>query len=255
VVCRTVAGVPASRARSFGAVAAAYAQHRPGYPDAAVSWALQPVARLHPLQLLDLGAGTGKLTAALLDRGQVTAVDPDPAMLRELRSRFPGLPAREGSAEEIPLPDASMDAVLVGQAWHWFDPDRAFPELARVLRPGGVLAALWNGDDTTVEWVAGLHDAVDGERVARVRAADEPAFPEHPAFAPSAHSLHPNPVRTTVAGLIDTLATHSWALVCDPADRDAVFTRMRTYLAARPETSAGEFVLPLVTDVMRTLRR
>ncbi|HWM59056.1 MAG TPA: class I SAM-dependent methyltransferase [Pseudonocardia sp.] len=64
-------------------------------------------------------------------------------MLAELRRRLPSVDARAGSAEAIPLPDASVDAVLIGQAWHWFDLDRALPELARVLRPGGVLAALW----------------------------------------------------------------------------------------------------------------
>ncbi len=141
--------MPTSRARSFGAVAAAYAEHRPGYPAAALDWALAPVAgsASGARTLLDLGAGTGKLTTALLGRGAVIAVEPDPAMLAELRRRLPDVDAREGSAESIPLPTGSVDAVLVGQAWHWFDTGRALPELARVLRPGGVLAALWNADD------------------------------------------------------------------------------------------------------------
>jgi SAM-dependent methyltransferase len=156
--------MPTSRARSFGAVAAAYAEHRPGYPAAALDWALAPIAASEPRErtLLDLGAGTGKLTTALLGRGTVIAVEPDPAMLAELRRRLPDVDAREGSAESIPLPTGSVDTVLVGQAWHWFDTGRALPELARVLRPGGVLAALWNADDHGVEWVAELHRAARG---------------------------------------------------------------------------------------------
>lgn len=248
--------VTASRARSFGAVATAYAAHRPGYPQTAVDWALEPVAGWN---LLDLGAGTGKLTAALLARpgGRVTAVEPDPAMLHELRTRFPIVDAREGSAEEIPLPAASVDGVLVGAAWHWFDHGRAHPEIARVLRPGGVLAALWNNDDASVEWVAGYHRAADvGRPVPGVPAAGgASAFPPHPAFSASRRARFPNPVRTTIDGLLATVATHSWALVSEPADRDAAFDRIRTYLDGRPETSAGEFELPLVTEVLRALRR
>jgi SAM-dependent methyltransferase len=242
-----------SRARSFGAAAAAYAEHRPGYPAEAVAWALAPVAGA-PLRLLDLAAGTGKLTEALLPRGAVTAVEPDPAMLAELRARFPGVTAHEGSAEAIPLPDASFDAVLVGQAWHWFDADRAFAEVARVLRPGGVLAALWNGDDARVAWVRGMYEAGRWDSVV-VRAPDDaPSLPAHPAFSPDGFAQFPNPIPTTVDGLIATLRTHSWALTSDPAEREAVFDRIRAYLATRPETASGRFDHPLVTDVVRLLR-
>ncbi len=248
--------VSGERATSFGAVAAAYAQHRPGYPDAAVAWALEPAAG-H--DLLDLGAGTGKLTEALLTRpgARVTAVDPDPGMLTELRARFPEVDAREGSAELIPLPDASVDAVLVGQAWHWYDPGRALQEIARVLRPGGVLAAVWNQDDIDVEWVAGYHRAAVHERPVRGLSGDGvvPAYPDHGAYFPSGYRTFPNPVRTTAERLIATVATHSWALISDPADRDAALARIRDYLATRPETSAGAFEMPLVTAVLRALRR
>ena len=142
---------------SFGAAAAAYAEHRPGYAEAAVRWALEPVRDRQPVRVADIGAGTGKLTATLVRLGaEVTAVEPDPQMLAELRRTMPEVSSVPGSAEEIPLPDASLDAVLAGQAMHWFDMDRALPEIARVLRPGGVLAGLWNVDDDRVGWVAGL---------------------------------------------------------------------------------------------------
>jgi SAM-dependent methyltransferase len=127
---------------SFGAAAAAYAEHRPDYAQAAVRWALE----LAPgPRVLDLGAGTGKLTATLVALGtEVIAVEPDPAMLAELRRELPAVPALPGNAEAIPLPDASVDAVLAGNALHWFDMDIAGSEIARVLVPGGILAGLWN---------------------------------------------------------------------------------------------------------------
>lgn len=141
-------------ASSFGAAATAYAEHRPDYARAAVRWALGAAPGL---RVLDLGAGTGKLTATLVTVGaDVTAVEPDPAMLAELRRALPEVRARAGSAEAIPLPDASVDAVLAGNAMHWFDMAVAGPEIARVLVPGGILAGLWNVVDDRVDWVAGL---------------------------------------------------------------------------------------------------
>jgi SAM-dependent methyltransferase len=243
--------MPPSRARSFGTAAAAYARHRPGYPPDAVDWALRPVADRPDLRLLDLAAGTGKLTASLLPRGQVTAVDPDPAMLTELRARHPEVDAREGSAEEIPIPDDAMDAILVGQAFHWFDPDRALPEIARVLKPGGVLAVLWNGDNAHVDWVRGFHEAGGWEsRVVRER-DETPRLPDHPAFAPTEYARFDNPFPTSVDGLIAMLATHSWALIAEPAEREATLARVRAYLTEHPETAAGAFDLPQITDVLR----
>nr|BFF25084.1 hypothetical protein GCM10025732_30490 [Glycomyces mayteni] len=141
-------------ASSFGAAANAYAEHRPDYAQAAVRWALEPAPGP---RVLDLGAGTGKLTATLIALGvDAVAVEPDPAMLAELRRSLPTVDARSGSAEAIPLPDASVDVVLAGNAMHWFDMALAGPEIARVLAPGGILAGLWNVVDDRVGWVAGL---------------------------------------------------------------------------------------------------
>src|SRR6202789_1364891 len=127
---------------SFGAAASAYAEHRPDYAPAAVRWALEPAPGP---RVLDLGAGTGKLTATLVALGaDVIAVEPDPAMLTELRRALPTVRAVPGSAEAVPLPDASVDAVLAGQALHWFDMDVAGPEIARVLVPNGTHAGMGN---------------------------------------------------------------------------------------------------------------
>ncbi len=151
----------ARRASSFGRQAAAYAEHRPDYARAAVDWALEPARGSGRLRVLDVGAGTGKLTAMIArlagpPQVSVVAVEPDPAMLAELRRRVPAVTSLPGTAEDIPLPDASVDAVLCGQAAHWFTMDLAVPEVARVLAPGGVFAGLWNMDDDREDWVAGL---------------------------------------------------------------------------------------------------
>ena len=130
------------RARSFGSVADLYREARPGYPLAAVEWALEHAPGR---DVLDLAAGTGKLTEVIASAGaRVTAVEPLEQMRRELARTVPAATLLSGSAEQIPLADGAVDAVLVGQAFHWFDQPRALDEIARVLRPGGVVGLLWN---------------------------------------------------------------------------------------------------------------
>ena len=141
------------RSLSFGAEAAAYERGRPSYPPEAIDWLLPSDSR----DVLDLGAGTGKLTTRLVERGlDVIAVDPIAEMLEVLSNSLPETPALLGTAEEIPLPDDSVDAVLVAQAWHWFDPERAVKEVARVLRPGGRVGLVWNTRDERLGWVKDL---------------------------------------------------------------------------------------------------
>ncbi len=142
-----------SPARSFGDVAAAYDRARPGYPPEAAAW----LAGEQPVTVLELGAGTGKLTEVLVGLGHdVHATDPDEQMLAVLRERLPDVRTSVASAEEIPAPDASYDVVVVAQAFHWFDHDRALPEIARVLKPGGRLAVVWNQRDERIPWVRKL---------------------------------------------------------------------------------------------------
>ncbi|HJX44034.1 MAG TPA: methyltransferase domain-containing protein, partial [Geodermatophilus sp.] len=156
------------RRTSFGSVAADYAALRPGYPSDVVAFLLGD----RPLRVLDLGAGTGLLTGVLLAAGhEVVAVDPSAEMLAQLRERHPDVPADVGGAEAVPLPDHSVDAVVAGQAAHWFDPGPAAAELRRVLRPGGVVGLVWNTRDETVPWVAALGEALAAE--ARDHEADQ----------------------------------------------------------------------------------
>ena len=149
-------------AESFRLVADVYERSRPEYPDGAVSWLVGD----EPLDVVDLGAGTGKLTRSLARLGhRVTAVEPLPEMLDQLRAAVPGVTALEGSAEAIPLDDASVDAVTCAQAFHWFDHPAAIAEMARVLRPGGHAALVWNARDDRVPWIAELSAAIGAETV------------------------------------------------------------------------------------------
>lgn len=253
----------ARRGSSFGAVAGVYARHRPGYPLDAVRWCVAPLAReIAGLRVLDLGAGTGKLTAQLAGLGAlVTAVDPDEAMLGELRRRLPSARVLPGRAEAIPLPDATVDAVLCGQSLHWFTLSGALPEIARVLVPGGTLGALWNSDDDRVAWVAGLQEAAEGAAAPslsrrRVEAAGfETGQFAGALFAPVERAEFPNAQVLTADALVELVGTHSKLLIKEPDDRARVLAKIRSYLASRPETAEGEFELPLVTSVIRAVRR
>ncbi len=244
---------------SFGQAAAAYARHRPGYAESAVRWAIEPAPGP---RVLDLGAGTGKLTSALVSVGaEVTAVEPDPAMLAELRDAVPTVTARAGSAESIPLPDASVDAVVAGHALHWFDMAVAGPEIARVLDPAGVLAGLWNVVDDRVDWVAGLTEAggsaVLGPRDLLSTWRDATASTYLPRdgsaarFGLPVRAEFPHGQQHTAESLVAELGTHAGVLVMAAPEREATLDRVRAYLSSRPETADREFTLPMQTCVLR----
>jgi SAM-dependent methyltransferase len=246
---------------SFGSAAAAYAEHRPDYAPAAVRWALggAPGRRV-----LDLGAGTGKLTATLVELGAgVVAVEPDPAMGAELRRALPTVRLLTGRAEAIPLADSSVDAVVAGNAMHWFDIDVAGPELARVLAAGGVLAGLWNVLDDRVAWVAELErvggTAAIGPRDTfsswRAATADvyRPSGDRVARFGLPEQAEFPHGQRRTADALVATLGTRAGMLVMPEQERAETVHRIREFLASRTETAHGEFTLPMLTGVLRVL--
>lgn len=249
-------------ASSFGAAAVAYAEHRPDYAQAAVRWALEPAPGP---RVLDLGAGTGKLTATLVALGaEVVAVEPDPAMLTELHRSLPAVRALPGSAEAIPLPDASVDAVLAGNAMHWFDMAVAGPEIARVLAPSGILAGLWNVMDDRVEWVAGLARVSGSVAVgprdtpaswrAETAGAHLPKTGAAARFGSPEQAEFPHGQRRTADSLVATIATRAGVLVMPEQEQEATLSRIRAFLASRPETARGEFTLPMSTGVLRVRR-
>ena len=205
---------------SFGGVADRYDRARPGYPLEAARWLTGDA----PLRVLELGAGTGKLTETLVGLGHnVMASDPDERMLEVLTRRVPGAHVRTHGAEDVPLPDQIADVVISAQAWHWFDHAQAIPEIARVLKPGGVLALVWNERDESVPWVArlgrlmGSNDNQD-DQVAALRGAEE--FPEIEE-ATFRHWQH-----LGRAGVLDLAASRSYVATMDEAEREETLARV-----------------------------
>jgi SAM-dependent methyltransferase len=232
----------AAHARSFGPAAERYERGRPPYLPAAVDWLLPAGAR----RVLDLGAGTGKLTRQLADRGlDVTAVDPSDGMLAELRRVLPGVPALTGTAETIPLPDHAVNAVLVAQAWHWVDRDRAVPEIARILSPGGRLGLIWNIRDEREDWVRRLGEILDGGDLFRSAAIGPPFGPAETREFEWTHRIGGDQ-------LLDLVASRSYVILLPPDERAALLAQVRQLMATHPAlVGRTEFDMPYVTQCAR----
>jgi len=186
------------RARSFGSNADAYERTRPLYPEEAVRWVVGDDAR----RILDLGAGTGKLTRSLVALGHdVIAVEPSSEMIGQLRLALPGVEALEGAAERIPIPPGRVDVVTAGQAFHWFDAELALPEIARVLRPGGTIGLLWNLWDEESPLVARMYDLLPP-----FGGAGEPSRPRRSSAASSSDRSR----RRASIGLALSCGRSSW---------------------------------------------
>ncbi|MFN8089452.1 MAG: class I SAM-dependent methyltransferase [Mycobacterium sp.] len=235
-----MAGTPRERSLSFGSEAAAYERGRPSYPPEAIDWLLPPNAR----DVLDLGAGTGKLTTRLVERGlDVVAVDPIAEMLELLTHSLPDTPALLGTAEQIPLPDNSVDAVLVAQAWHWFDPQRAVAEVARVLRPGGRLGLVWNTRDERMGWVKDLGDVIGHEDDPFSETVTLPA----PFTDVARHHVEWTSYLTPQA-LIDLVASRSYCITSPAEVRTRTLHEVRELLATHPALAqSGGLALPYIT--------
>jgi ubiquinone/menaquinone biosynthesis C-methylase UbiE len=233
----------APQAARFGDVADRYERARPVYPESALS-ELAARCRLGPgTAVLDLGAGTGKLTRQLVAVGaDVVAVEPAAGMRQRLEVEVPGVPVLDGTAEDIPLPDASVEVVTAGQAFHWFYAHRALGEIARVLPPAGWLALLWN-ERPGSGWAAELWDlrteltggarAYPGEGWTEVLAADD-------RFGPRTSSRHDVEVTTTVDAELEDSESRSCVHVVDDARRREVLERLRRFLETHPETAGRD---------------
>jgi SAM-dependent methyltransferase len=242
-----------SRRTSFGSVAAAYAELRPGYPDAVVRFLLGDP----PRRVLDLGAGTGLLTERLLAAGHdVVAVDPSAEMLAELTARLPGIAAHVGPAERIPLPDAAVDAVVAGQAAHWFQPAGAAAEMRRVLRPGGVVGLVWNTRDERVPWVHALGEVLAAE--ARDHEADQSVVEEFAAALPADVAVFDSAVVQSVTPeqVVGGVGTRSYVATMDAPRREEFLGRVRDLLAGHPGTRGRDHLeLPYRTRAYRLTPR
>ncbi len=233
---------------AFAGVAGAYERARPGYPDEAVHWLVGD----EPRDVIDLGAGTGKLTGSLVALGhRVIAVEPLDEMRAELEVALPDVAAIAGSAEAIPLPDASTDVVTSAQAFHWFDHAKALPEIARVLRPGGRLALVWNSRDDSDPWMARLSEIIGNETVQEVDVV--PVLVESGLFVRVERAQFELEQVLDRDGLLDLVLSRSYLAKLSPAEREPVLEAVgRLY----DETPGAEDVrLPYRTDCFRAERR
>jgi SAM-dependent methyltransferase len=240
-------------AEQFATVAAEYERGRPEYPPAAIGALAAELGLVPGATVLDLAAGTGKLSRALLAGGfDVIAVEPTPA-LREPLARALGADAvKDGVAEDIPLPDASVDAVTVGDAFHWFDHQPALAEIMRVLRPAGGLAVL----NTVPDWTG----ASWADPVGKLMAAARPEHPnfEGPSWMESVQAAggwpEPREIRVTASRpadpdrVVDHLASFSWVAAMAPDERAAWLARAGDLI--RAGTTPPEFPIHVVIGLV-----
>lgn len=246
-------------ARGFSAAADAYERSRPDYPAGAVAQLVDRLDLRPGRTLLDVGAGTGKLSRLLTPSGaRVIALEPLAAMRAKLAATSPDAEPLDGTAEAIPLPEASVDAAVCAQAFHWFDQERALADIHRVLRPGGWLVLIWNVRDESVSWVAGMGDLVERLQEKVPRHQDEawrPAVDATPFFDLEETTTVRHAQRLTSDGVLDRLASMSVVAAAEPPVRDRLLSDVARLLASDPETAGrDEIELPYTTE-LHWLRR
>jgi ubiquinone/menaquinone biosynthesis C-methylase UbiE len=235
-------------AAGFGRAADVYERSRPTYPAAAVERLAAELGIAAGRDVLDLAAGTGKFTRLIVALGaNVIAVEPSAAMRSEFAAVLPDVAVHEGTAEQIPLTDGSVDVVTAAQAFHWFDAPRACAEIARVLRPGGGLGLIWNERDESVPWVAELSQVMqwDVRMPYEVGTDFRQVLDVSGRFTPARYERFSFAQELDRDGLCDRVATTSYIASMDAPDRDAILASVRDLVSGFPE----HFELPYATEV------
>lgn len=234
------------RAASFSQVADEYARSRPGYPDRAVQW-LVPGTKS---QVLELGSGTGKLTASLAAEGhRIVATDPSRPMLDQLVRELP-VEAVETRAERLPFRSGTFDVAVAAQAYHWFDAEVALPEIARVLREDGELALIWNLRDESIPWVRELSEIIGSEDSACSLLDDGP-LADSPLFGPLRHEDFGHWQALDLDALLGLVESRSYVATLSGEKRAAVLDEVRELYARHVRGSEG-LQMRYVTSCFRT---
>jgi SAM-dependent methyltransferase len=253
-------GVHRSAAVGFERAAEAYEHGRPAFPAEAIAFLTDRLRLDHGTTLVELGAGTGKLTRLLVPTGaRIVCIEPVAAMRAALTAAVPGVETIDALAEDLPLPDRSADAAVAAQAFHWFDAERAVAELTRALRDGAGLALVWNVRDEGAAWVRAMSDLIEpfrgdtpGHRAMRWREA----FERTDSFTPLARTSFGYGHRTTPDGIVDRTLSISFIAALPADERAAVAEGMRRLLASDPDIKGrAEIVFPYRTDVWTCDRR
>jgi SAM-dependent methyltransferase len=243
----------------FGRAARAYERSRPDYPGEAIDRLVQELEIGRRCSVLDLGAGTGKLTRMLVQTGAtITALEPVEPMWRALADEVPRARILAATAEAIPVADTSFDAVVCGQAFHWFDGDRALAEVHRVLRPHGRFALLWNLRDESEGWVRRMTEIIDryqgdtpNERTGQWRRA----FSATDLFGTLHQLRFTHRQVLDRAGLVERVASISYVAALPEDQRAAVLKEIEDLAATHPDLAGRDrFELPYVTDLYWCVR-
>ncbi len=250
-----------SAALGFEAAVEHYERGRPSYPDDAVNYVVTELEIGEGRDVLELGAGTGKFTELIVHAGPlITAVEPVRSMREALERNCPTIRVLDGTAESIPAADGSFDVVIAAAAFHWFDGDRAIPEIHRVLRPHGGLAMIWNVRDEASDWaerLTGIFDRLAGEGAPRYRTGRwREAFGRTDLFGPLHHRVAYHVHKVTPDAFLDRVLSVSYVASASDGERDRVRAEVGELLAHDPELRGrDEIVMPYRTDVFWTRRR
>ena len=247
-------------ARGFEAAVERYQRGRPSYPDDAVSYLVRELGIAEGRDVLELGAGTGKFTELIaLTGARITATEPVAGMREALGKNCPTVTVIDGTAEKIPVPDASADAVVAAQAFHWFDGDRALAEIHRALRPDGRLGMIWNARDEASDWsekLTAIFDRLsgDGPRYRDMRWRE--AFERTDLFGPLHHQVAYHVHELPPEAFLDRVLSVSYVASAPEDERDRVIADVNELLETDPELAGREMVvMPYRTDVFWSARR
>ena len=249
-------------AEAFAGAADRYDRGRLAYRPEPIDWAWETLDLGSGATVIDLAAGTGKLAVQLAARaGRLVAVEPLEGMRTVLTRQVPEAEVVDGTAEHMPLPDGDANAVFVGEAFHWFDGDRALPEIHRVLRPGGGLVLIWNvGEWHDHPWSEQVFERIDREPKPDVRPENRPwtglwrrFFEETPLFGPLEQKSFPHVVHTDVAGFVLMVSTWSFVAALPDETRERLAADLTKIITEH--TGGDELTLHLSTDVYVTRAR